>query len=245
MLNAHFVQMNENTSLFGIATITVFCGMGAALEPDMNFVNRISSGFVARIDRVVSQIENHEAHVEATLRELRRGTARAKVNLSRVRRDGERLRVQYAEARESEQTWKRRALSSRDSDPERALECLRRARRAQSDANDLDSRLGAHQDLERKLSEEVRQLEHRVASLQERHHAMQTRASCAEGASLVGNLQSGAASEIEAAFDRWEVQLAEGESLEIGACGVDDFANAFESEEELAELQAELAKLEL
>src|SRR5688572_25176513 len=81
---------------------------------NMGYFHRVTSGVVARIDRVVSRIENHEALVECALREVRRGAARAKINLGRVERDGEQLRQRLGRAREENVAWRRRALECRD-----------------------------------------------------------------------------------------------------------------------------------
>lgn len=207
----------------------------------MNTFRRMSTSFVAHIDRVLGQIENHDALIESTLREMRRGAARAKTSLARVRRDGETLRRRHAEAESQEQTWRRRAVACRDKDEEKALECLRRAKRARADAEALETRLREHDVRERELTEEVRRLEHRVTELQERHHRMRTRAACVEGVAQAEGVTGGPAQEIEAAFERWEERVAE---TELGTVPIGDpFAQEFDSAEELHDLRAELAEL--
>src|SRR5688572_8977160 len=54
------------------------CSAFGARRPVMTLWKRWSSGFVASIDSVISQVENHEAQVASALRELERGVLRSK-----------------------------------------------------------------------------------------------------------------------------------------------------------------------
>jgi phage shock protein A len=204
---------------------------------------RVSSGLVASIDRVIGQVENHEALVESTLKEVRRGAARAQVSLSRVRRDGEGLRIRLSRAAAEQDDWRRRALSCRETDEAKALECLRRAKKADREAAALTERLARHEEAERRLSEEVEALQARVSELQERHHQMRTRDAVARGSAGVDDVSSGAASDIESAFERWEETLAMSEIARPSVAEVDTFAREFEAADDDATLRAELEEL--
>ncbi len=204
---------------------------------------RVSSGLVASIDRVIGQVENHEALVEATLKEVRRGAARAKVSLARVRRDGDGLRARLTRATAEQEDWRRRALGCRETDEAKALECLRRAKKAEREGAAVKERLEKHEESERRLSEEVEALQARVSELQERHNQMRTRDAVARGSAGVDDITSGAASDIESAFDRWEENLAMVEVARPATADVDTFAREFEAADDDAVLRAELEEL--
>lgn len=57
----------------------------------MNLISRFSATLMAGVDKTVSQIENHDAVIEASLKESQRAAAQARVRLQRVTRDGEAL----------------------------------------------------------------------------------------------------------------------------------------------------------
>ena len=91
----------------------------------MSLLKRLSATIVSRVDQMVSQIENHDAVVEAAIRESRQAAAKARVRLSRVRGDGEKLQKRIAELRASQTQWTERARSVAADDRDRALECMR------------------------------------------------------------------------------------------------------------------------
>ena len=198
---------------------------------------------MASIDRVIGQVENHEALVASTLQEVRRGAARAKVSLARVRRDGDELRARSARAKAAREDWRRRALGCRETDEAKALECLRRAKKAEHEEAALSERLEKHEESERRLSEEVEALGERVSELQDRHNQMRTRDAVARGCAGVDDMTSGVASDIEHAFDRWEENLAMAEGIRPAAAEVDTFAREFEVADDDAALRAELEEL--
>jgi len=198
---------------------------------------------VASIDRVIGQVENHEALVESTLKEVRRGAARAQVSLNRVRRDGNGLRERLARATAEQEDWRRRAVACRETDEGKALECLRRAKNADREASAVSERLVKHEESERRLSEEVDALQTRVSELQERHNQMRTRDAVARGSAGIDDVSSGVASDIEGAFERWEENLAMVEVARPSANEVDTFAREFEAAEDEAALRAELEEL--
>ena len=91
---------------------------------------RWTHGFVASIDNMIVQVENHEALAASALRELERGVARSKVQLLRVERDGRAISQALQEEREAVERWRDRA--KREPEEARALECLKRHKRAQA-----------------------------------------------------------------------------------------------------------------
>src|SRR6478609_12122907 len=77
--------------------------------PLMTRIKRWTHGVVASIDNLIVQVENHEAVVSSTLRELEQGVARSKLQLMRVERDGQALEQALDEEREAVVRWRDRA----------------------------------------------------------------------------------------------------------------------------------------
>lgn len=206
----------------------------------MSLWKRWMSGVTARVDELVSQVENHEALVESALVEMRAKTARAKARLERVARDGRELRERVQRERAATASWRERARSC--ADEARALECLRRGRRAEAAAGALAERLAEHERIEAQLRTQLRALDERVVELQQTHHVMRTRQTRAEALACLQ--QASAGSDIESVLERWEGRLAEQELVEtVGEREEDAFGAEFTSAEEKASLVAELAAL--
>ena len=107
----------------------------------MSVFKRLSATFSSRIDHLVGQIENHDAVVEAAIRDARQAVAKSKVRLSRLKADGIRLRRKRAELLQAESQWTQRAKDSATQDENRALECLRRRQDCQQQITELDKAL--------------------------------------------------------------------------------------------------------
>ena len=203
---------------------------------------RWTHGVVASIDSLIVQVENHEAQVTGSLRELEQGVARSKVQLMRVERDGLALEQALAEEREAASRWRDRA--TREQQEERALECLRRHKRCERRVLELSRNHSEHARIELQLKRDIQTLEQRLLELRQQRNTMRTRQSRAEAFSVVrsgGELENG---EIGAIFERWETRVAETEVA--SGCLVatlDSFDDEFLDAEELAALKLELDDL--
>lgn len=203
---------------------------------------RWTHGVVASIDSLIVQVENHEAQVSSTLRELEQGVARSKVQLMRVERDGLALKQALAEEREAGVRWRERAM--REEQEPRALECLRRHKRCERRVLELAQSQTEHARIEQQLKRDVQTLEQRLFELRQQRNTMRTRQSRAEAFNVVqgsGDLENG---EIGAIFERWETRVAETE-VQSGClvASIDSFDEEFLDAEEAASLRLELSDL--
>lgn len=73
-------------------------------------------------------MENHDAVIEATLRDIRGKLAQAQVRLRQMERERVRLRQQRESELADVLRWRQRAQQTAGADETRALECIRRAR---------------------------------------------------------------------------------------------------------------------
>lgn len=201
----------------------------------------VTIGIRSRFDRMLTQIENHEAVAASALADQERALARAAAQLTRLTQSRERLCADLARARDEAGDWRRRA--GHCSDDTRALECLRRWKHRTAHATELDRRRETLDTLIARLERDVRGLEARHTELRERHRALRARESRAQAAELVA-ASTTRCSDVEDVFERWETQVTEQEYLVTPV--VDpwgDLEVEFAREEERAELLVELQNL--
>lgn len=195
----------------------------------------------SRFERVLDQVENHEAVVKAAVQEAREHAARARVKLNRVHRDGEALRQRAEKLVADADQWQERAIRCAESDRERARECLRRRSAAQAERERLQREAAEHERLEKQLTSDLRRVEERVRELQRRRNSLSAREQRAEAAALTAPHETGLLDDIEDVFERWEGKLTE---TEIRAdLDHDTFEDAFTHAEDNAALDAELDEL--
>ena len=205
-------------------------------------IKRWTHGFVASIDSMIVQVENHEAQATSALRDLEQGVARSRVQLMRVERDGRALRQAVSEEREATARWRDRAR--REQNDARALECLRRHKRSEARVSELTQNQEEHERIEQQLKRDVQTLERRLVELRQQRNTMRTRQSRAEAFGVAqgqGALQSAEIGEI---FERWETRVAETE-VQSGCliASIDSFDEELLDAEEAASLRLELAAL--
>jgi phage shock protein A len=194
---------------------------------------------------MVSQIENHDALVSSALRQVRESTARARVQLVRVRRDGELLAGRASKAEADVSAWRERARSEAGRDEARALECLRRARRCQEQAEALRRRRAEHERAEQRLAADVARALERVQELREQRNLLRTRQSRAEALDAIAAQNRALGVDLEDTLDRWDTRVTALEiECEIGPDDADDsFEESFVSSEEREDLRRELREL--
>lgn len=213
----------------------------------MSLIKRISATLSTRVDRLVSELENQDAIVEAGIRDSRQAYARAKVRHSRVVEEGRRLGRKQEDLRHDTAVWRERATTCDDED--RALECLRRAKQAATQAASVQQILANHADVEQRMQREIRVMRERIESLQHKRHLLRGREAAAEAATCIQRLDDGSSRDLEDAFERWEIKVTEAELTggtlsEADADRLSDpLERDFVAKEERAALQAELAAL--
>jgi len=173
----------------------------------MTFIKAWATRIWSGIDQVVAGLEDHDALIEAALRELAMAEHKACRELDRVRRDGVELRRRLAQERVNAKAW--RADAARQRSDAEALVLLRQARRARHRAQHLGARVEEHGSAERRLQDHATGLTERIETLKRQHHLMRTRTAQAESAPVVA-LET---APIEELFERWDMTLSRAEHL--------------------------------
>jgi phage shock protein A len=209
----------------------------------MGFWKRLTSGVSGRLDAMVARMENHDALVKSAIGELRETIAAAEVRLSNVHRDGEGLRRRLQEQTGAEARWRERARGTLE-DEERALECLRRGKRAARAVADLQARLAEHERVEAGLVKDVRALREGLRDLEEQRNLMRARQNRADAMDAMRDDQGRLSGEVREILDRWEIQIKTTEFS--SSCAVesnDALEESYDAEEEQQALRAELEQM--
>jgi phage shock protein A len=209
----------------------------------MNIIKRWTAGVTSRVDWMVSQVENQEALVNSALRDARQSAARAKVQLGRVQQDGQRLRQRLQKEELAVTSWRERAIQTGKDDEKKAIECLRRSKRAEQLVEQLRQRLVEHEQVEQQLGKDVRAMEEQLNSLAEKRNLMRTRQSRAEAVKTIQGGADSLSTDLDDIFERWETRVTEQEL--VGSCSlqVDPLEEDFVSQEEESSLREELKKI--
>lgn len=212
----------------------------------MSIFKRISATVSSRVDHLVRDIEDHDAIIDASIKDVRAAAAKAKVRLARVQTDGKRLVERLDKLRDAERRWTERARRTADDDRDTALECMHRRQECERQAARLESSIAEHASMEARLTEQVAELERRVGEISEQRHLMRTRQSTAEAMRTLRSMDCGNAIDIDDTFERWNVRITEAE-LEAGSMDVldpvDRLEKRFLDDEARAELEADLDDL--
>jgi phage shock protein A len=203
----------------------------------MSIIRRLSASITSTVDRAVSKVENHDAIINAALRDTQQAAARSRVRLERVRKDGHNLKTRRANLQQALGQWTERAKSVAADDEAKALECLRRRRECEQQLLALEDSIEKHDELEARVSQQVKKIEARICEVAQQRNMMRSRQSVADAMRTINNV------EIDDTFDRWEINLGETEVLMGATPSTDPLESEFLAEEDTAELRAELAQL--
>jgi phage shock protein A len=209
----------------------------------MSLIRRISTSITSSVDRAVSKVENHDAIINAALRDTQQAAARSRVRLERVRKDGHNLKTRRGNLQLAVTRWTERARSIGVGDETKALECLRRRKDCEAQLRNLEDSIEKHDELEARIAEQVKKIEVRIGEVAQQRNMMRSRQSVAEAMRTINNIEGVSYGEIEDTFDRWEINLGETEILMGAATTSDPLDTAFLAEEDMVELRAELSEL--
>lgn len=209
----------------------------------MSMIKRISTSITSSLDMAVRKVENHDAIIDAALKETQHAAARSRVRLARVQKDGNSLKTRRNDLQTAIVRWTERAKRIADSDETKALDCLRRRKECELQLRGVEDSIEKHRDLENRVAENLKKIDARIAEVSHQRNMMRSRQSVAEAMRVINNIEGVSYGEIEDTFDRWEINLGETEIILGSAAQTDTLESAFLVEEDRVELRAELAEL--
>lgn len=209
----------------------------------MGLFNRLAATVVAGIEESVNQIENHDAVIEASLKEARQAASKASVRLGRVKKDGEKMRSRLDKLIDEETRWAERARAVAATDEARALECVRRRRDCQQRIESTAVALQDQETLEQRLNDRLRQIESRLQEIAQTRNQLRSRESVAEANRHLRDMDADIGGDIDATLERWEVRVGVSEYADAANLDIDTLDAEFTSEEDAESLKAELEDL--
>jgi phage shock protein A len=210
----------------------------------MGRMKRWSVGIFSHLDSAVSKIENHDALVTVAIRDAESARSRARVQLQRVQRDGDRMRRQLDEITKSQEQWRERAVRVGKEDEARALECLRRMKKAESQGPELEAQLAEHEKARCRLSKDIETIAERIDALARKRNLLRTRQSRADALRATDGADGIAVPDIDDILERWEINVTTSEACsDVEPGELDDLEVGFQTREEEEDLRGDLAAL--
>ncbi|MBL1142562.1 MAG: hypothetical protein HND53_11065 [Proteobacteria bacterium] len=210
----------------------------------MGIINRITTTLTASVDKAVSQVENHDAVIDVSIKDCRAALAKAQVRYSRVKKDRENLQSRLKELQQMEVTWENRAKSVAEQNEKMALDCLHRKNICKQRIVSIQQSLSQHEKLEQKVSASIAKIEQRLSRITQQRNMMRSRHSAADALRTINSIEGSAGNDVDDTFERWEMLISEAE-YEVGQEieSIDLLDKSFCEKEDEETLRAELAAL--
>jgi phage shock protein A len=210
----------------------------------MGIINRITTTLTASVDKAVSQVENHDAVIDVSIKDCRTALSKAQVRYSRVKKDKQNLQAKLKELEEMQTTWENRAKSVAKDDEKTALDCLHRKNLCKQRIANTQQALVQHEELEHKVGASISKIEQRLSHITQQRNMMRSRHSAADALRTINSIEGSSKNDVDDTFERWEMVISEAE-YEVGQEleSVDLLDKSFAEKEDEAVLKAELAEL--
>ena len=209
----------------------------------MSTIRRISATLTAQFNEFLSQVENHEAVAEESIRRFSSQMQEARFRVRVLEREINRYKERIETLKVQQDRWENRARSYAESDREKALSCVQRAQRVSKDLDHWQQALHEMETQRTDLCRGLSQVEKRFEEMKRKQKLLSSREARAR---MVKSFQEGTPipEDLEGVFDRWELKVMRKEASADGdpICG-DPLAEEMDSEEEQADLELALDAL--
>lgn len=209
----------------------------------MSLFKRLSATLVSRLDQVVSGIEDHDAVVQAYVKDLARRVTEARLCLGRLQRERAQLGRQYQSRQRDARRWRERAVEVARRDEDKALQCLSRAHHCEEQAARLREALSRYEEAEARLGRDLAGVEARLHEAKQRRSLMRARQSTGEARRAAHGDEVDAVAVLDRTFERWEVRLGTDERVLGDDPARDALEREFLDQEDRNALRSELAQL--
>jgi len=205
----------------------------------MNFIKRFTTTISASMDNAVGKMENHDAIIEATIKQTKQSAAKTKARINSLRHQLIQYENQHTEAETQHNLWSQRALKLADVDKAKALECLSRRNQCKASMDRLVVRIKQQQNLIDDVSNNLKKLQNKLDEMSQKHNLMRSRQAVADVNRAVRHVSTNES--VNDTFERWESVVLENEVLEES--NFDSLDAEFIKQESDAELLMQLAEL--
>lgn len=185
----------------------------------MKLIKRLSTSISATLDSAVGQLENHDAIVEASIKQTRQAVAKTKARINTLRQQQNAYQTQLTEAREQFDLWTERATSLANSDQAKALQCVARRNQCEADIVRLSYSEKQQADLIRDVSVNLHTLQKKLDEMTQKHNLMRSRQTVADVNRTMSSVSTDET--LNDTFERWESVVLEHEFAVSDACAGD------------------------
>ena len=207
----------------------------------MNLIKRLTTSVSATLENAVGELENHDAIVEANIKQTRQAVAKTQARLASLQQQQSNFESQLNVAREQIDLWESRAKSIAVTDEPKALQCLTRRNQSEAEVKRLTQAIDQQSTLITQVADNLHKLKTKLDEMSQRHNLMRSRQTVAEVNRAA--CKADHSQQLNETFERWEASVLDSE-LSIGAHSNNDPLDAKFSREELSsELHAQLAEL--
>jgi len=207
----------------------------------MKLIKRLSTSITATLDSAVGQLENHDAIVEANIKQTRQAVAKTRARINTLRQQHQAYQAQLKDAKEQYDIWTQRAASLANNDQEKALQCVARRNQCEADIGRLSYSEKQQADLVRDVTANLQTLQTKLDEMTQKHNLMRSRQTVADvnRAVAYANIDDN----LNDTFERWESAVLEHEFAVSDACSRDTLDLELTRAENEADLLAQLAMI--
>ena len=205
----------------------------------MKLIKRLSTSITATLDSAVGQLENHDAIVEASIKQTRQAVAKTRARINTLRQQHQAYQAQLSEAKEQYDLWTQRAANLATSDQEKALQCVVRRNQCEADIGRLSYSEKQQADLVRDVTANLQTLQSKLDEMTQKHNLMRSRQTVADVNRAVAYAKTD--DNLSDTFERWESAVLEHEFAVSDACSHDSLDRELTRAEDQADLLAQLA----
>jgi phage shock protein A len=204
----------------------------------MKLIKRLSTSLTATLDSAVAQLENHDAIVEASIKQTRQAVAKTKARINTLRQQQSAYQNQLKEAREQFDLWTERATTLATTDQAKALQCVARRNQCEADIGRLSYSEKQQGDLVRDVSANLHTLQKKLDEMTQKHNLMRSRQTVADVNRAMSNVRTDET--LNDTFERWESVVLEHEFAVSDACAGDMLDIELTRQEDETNLLAQL-----
>ena len=207
----------------------------------MKLIKRLTTSLTATLDSAVGQIENHDAIIDATIKQTKQAVAKTKAQINTLLQQQQAYEAQFKESQNQMDTWEQRAIKLAESDQAKALQCLARRNQCQNNLERLTTLIEQQKSLINDVTINLNKLHMRMDEMSQKHHSMRSRQTVANVNRLIGSVsQDESANDT---FERWESIVMEHEMALGDIHAIDPLDAEFSQQESDVELLKQLAEL--
>ena len=207
----------------------------------MNIFRRLTTSVTATLENAAGQLENHDAIIQATIKETRQSVAKTKARINTLRQQQAVFETQLSDAQEQAEKWESRAQQLADSDEAKALQCLSRRNQYQHEQERLSESISQQITLINKVEANLATLQSRLEEMQHKHNLLRSRQSVAQANK--GLAKGCSEQDLADTFERWESVVLEHELGFEDGLSADPLQQEFEQRESEDQLREQLASL--